>query len=140
MLTVVITKENGLELLILEASGALKTRNKNRHVFDHIESAFGCHAMIRAILQKYPYGHHNLLEGISVTFVHSSAKDDFLQLWVMRPRCGGAILSLECVAKVMIPLDQQDMIGVKNVNDFFWLVTLERSLNAVNALACIGLT
>ncbi|CAO3588398.1 unnamed protein product [Absidia cylindrospora] len=75
---IVFQKRNGLELLILEASGAYGTRNRHRHVFDHIKGAFGCHAMIRSILTKYPGADASLLENVSVCFVHASAKGVYI--------------------------------------------------------------
>ncbi|KAI8076334.1 uncharacterized protein BX664DRAFT_344407 [Halteromyces radiatus] len=62
-----------------------------------------------------------LLETISVSFIHASAKDDYLRLWVMRPRCGGRILSFERLEKCKIPMDQ-DRKGMRDVIEFFWLV------------------
>ncbi|KAG0166072.1 hypothetical protein DFQ30_007629 [Apophysomyces sp. BC1015] len=37
--------------------------------------AFGCFNMIKAILEKYPYADHALLENVQVLFIHTSVKD-----------------------------------------------------------------
>ncbi|ORY98060.1 hypothetical protein BCR43DRAFT_504894 [Syncephalastrum racemosum] len=39
---------------LLEASGPLGTHDSARHATDHVKGAFGCHAMLETILEKYP--------------------------------------------------------------------------------------
>ncbi|SAM08711.1 hypothetical protein [Absidia glauca] len=114
---VVTDSQTGIDLLLLEASGALGTRDRNRHVFDHIKDV-------------------SLLESVFVLFVHSSGKDHFIRLWVMKPSSGGTIISFERVAKVKIPLKNDDIMGLRSCINFFWLVKtlLSESLAAVKAL------
>ncbi|CAO3588618.1 unnamed protein product [Absidia cylindrospora] len=135
---VIFLKESGVELLLLEASGALfgtsgacGSKDRHRHVIDHVKGAFGCHAMIRSILKMYPRADPTLLETVSVSFIHSSAKDDYVRLWVMGPRSGGEVLSFER----KIPMDPKDMTGIRDVIDF-WMVksTVLPSQNAIVSL------
>ncbi|KAG0175042.1 hypothetical protein DFQ28_002324 [Apophysomyces sp. BC1034] len=113
---VVLMKEIDLGLLILETSGAYGTMNCHRHVFDHIKGAFGCYAMIVSILTKYKEANANLLEDISVNFIHTSAK--------------------ERVVTYKLTLDSQDSAGIRDAIEFFWLVKdiLMKSQRAVTSL------
>ncbi|KAI9312682.1 hypothetical protein BX666DRAFT_1865730, partial [Dichotomocladium elegans] len=71
---IVLAHTSKLEILLLEASGALGRSDRHRHVFDHVKGAYGCHAMIVRILEKYPYADKALIEKVQVLFVHISAR------------------------------------------------------------------
>ncbi|ORX53665.1 hypothetical protein DM01DRAFT_1407800 [Hesseltinella vesiculosa] len=45
----------------------LGTRDKPRHVKDHIKGAYGCFAMLMAILKKYPYADKELMDDLRLT-------------------------------------------------------------------------
>lgn len=70
----VYLKQAGIEILILEASGPYGTRDRSRHVFDHVKAAFGCFSMLKAILKRYPNADPSLLEEVRVLFLHASGK------------------------------------------------------------------
>ncbi|KAI8394265.1 uncharacterized protein BYT42DRAFT_487860 [Radiomyces spectabilis] len=71
--TVFIPK-SGLEPLLLEASGAYGTRDKSRHVFDHLKGAFGCYSMLAKILSTYQHADTSLMNDVRTIFIHTSAK------------------------------------------------------------------
>ncbi|KAI9310538.1 hypothetical protein BX666DRAFT_2006883 [Dichotomocladium elegans] len=133
---VVFTQTSKLEILLLEASGAMGTIDRRRHVFDHVKGAYGCHAMIVHILEKYPYADKSLIEKVQVIFVHTSARDDKIRVWVMKPQCMGRIISFERVKSCTIPTGRTDITELKGVIEFFWLVKelLAESVNGIEAL------
>ncbi|KAF7732351.1 hypothetical protein EC973_005247 [Apophysomyces ossiformis] len=133
---VVFVQKSKLEVLLLEASGALGTADRHRHVFDHVKAAYGCHAMIVQILEKYPYADTSLIEQVQVLFVHTGGRDDKIRLWVMKPQFMGRIISFERVKSCSIPVERNDTSAFRDVIEFFWLVKqlLVQSVNAVEAL------
>ncbi|SAM09639.1 hypothetical protein [Absidia glauca] len=129
-------KQSGLELLLLETSGPLGTRDKPRHVKDHIKGAYGCFAMLMAILKKYPYADKELMKDLRVLFIHSGATSNHLRLWVMKPRLDGNVVTFERMMKTSITTDSDDGQTTLQVIRFFWKVKgmLERSVAAINEL------
>lgn len=132
----VYINNSGLEILLLEASGPYGTRDKGRHVFDHIKGAFGCYSMLTKILSTYRNAEASLMEDIRVIFIHTSAKgksyfmslpwkkkltviDDFIRAWIMRPVLQGEFISFERHSKVQINLDFDDTKAIRQVIEFF---------------------
>lgn len=74
----VFLEDTGLEILLSEASGAFGTRDRRRNTYDHIKGAYGCFAMLHAILTKYPYGDKDLVNNLCVLFLHASGKGKLL--------------------------------------------------------------
>ncbi|KAI7852235.1 hypothetical protein BDC45DRAFT_571185 [Circinella umbellata] len=101
---IIFDKDKDLELLLLESSGPLGTRDRHRRVFDHIKSAYGCYSMLVHILDKYPDADKSLIDVAKVLFVHSSVR-----------------VSYERIAKCSIPT-KYDSCKLRNVIEFFWMV------------------
>ena len=63
-----------IELLLMEASGAFNNNNLSKHVYDHVNGAFGCCSMLNAILKKYEYADEKFVKNLFVVFLHASGK------------------------------------------------------------------
>ncbi|KAF7720617.1 hypothetical protein EC973_006929 [Apophysomyces ossiformis] len=126
----------GIEVLLMEASGAFNHTNLSKHVYDHIKGAFGSCTMLTAMLKKYEYADAKLLEDLSVVFLHASGKDKCLRAWVMRPVLGGKHLSFERVLKCEIDPNPSEVNATLNTLKFFWKlkILLEQSVAALAAL------
>ncbi|CAO3596130.1 unnamed protein product [Absidia cylindrospora] len=108
------------------ASGPLGTSDRRRHTYDHIKGAYGCHAMLYAILKKYPYADQELVNNLCVLFLHASGKDDYLRLWVMKPCFGGSALTFERMDKALITTNKNDKKEAKyNITKRMKVSTLE---------------
>ncbi|CAO3601294.1 unnamed protein product [Absidia cylindrospora] len=132
-------KNNGLELLLLEASGPFGKKNVPKHVSDHIKGAYGCYAMLMAILDKYKYADKHLMEDLRVLFVHAGSNGrsgTYLRLWVMKPCMGGNTLSFERLAKARLTTDAGDNNTVLELIHFFWKVKgmMERCVQSIAIL------
>ncbi|KAF7722698.1 hypothetical protein EC973_002861 [Apophysomyces ossiformis] len=132
----VFVRSSGIEVLLLEASGPFGTRDKGRHVFDHVKGAFGCYTMLAKILGSYQDAEPSLADEIRVFFLHSSAKDDYIRLWIMRPVLQGQFISFERHSKVKINKDRHNQRAVLDVVEFFLNLQqlLQRCMNAIEAL------
>ncbi|KAG0166937.1 hypothetical protein DFQ28_001040 [Apophysomyces sp. BC1034] len=132
----VYIKQSNIELLLLEASGPYGTKDRSRHVFDHVKAAFGCYSMVKAILEKYKHADPELMEEVRVFFLHASGKDDCVRLWIMRPAARGELLTFERFRKVQIKPNAEDKKAIVDVARFFWDLKglLEKACEAITNL------
>ncbi|KAI9025264.1 hypothetical protein CLU79DRAFT_744777 [Phycomyces nitens] len=133
----VFLEDTGLEILLFEASGPLGTKDRRRHTYDHIKGAYGCYAMLLAILTKYPYADKDLVSDLCVLFLHASGKvDNNVRFWVMRPCHHGSVLTFERMDKVSITTNRNDKREAIGLIKFFWQVKgmMERSRAAISKL------
>ncbi|KAF7722194.1 hypothetical protein EC973_003548 [Apophysomyces ossiformis] len=65
---------SGLEVLLLEVSRSYGTTDRAKHVYDHVKAAYGCIAMLKAILRKYQFAEPALIHDLHVVFLHASGK------------------------------------------------------------------
>ncbi|KAG0176078.1 hypothetical protein DFQ29_006598 [Apophysomyces sp. BC1021] len=84
--------------------------------------AFGCFNMIKAILEKYPYADHALLENVQVLFIHTSVKDHAVRLWIMKPAAGSKVLSFQRFEKIEVNEVRTDLTSLMHVINSFWVV------------------
>ncbi|SAM01889.1 hypothetical protein [Absidia glauca] len=92
----VSVKGSRLEILLFEASGPFKTRDRPRHTYDHIKGAYGCYSMINAILSKYPHADQDAMDDLSALFLHTSAKGKLLFITLYTTKIGPALFILAC--------------------------------------------
>ena len=145
----------GIELLLMEASGAFNNNNLSKHVHDHVKGAFGCCSMLNAILKKYEYADEKFVKNLSVVFLHASGKgnthlenfishtliylpigfildsDKCLRVWVMRPFLVGKHLSFERVLKCEIDPNPMEMGPILGTMKFFWKLKVKWSISPI---------
>lgn len=65
---------NGIELLLLETSGAFGIRDNNRFSQDHVKGAFGVLTFLRKILKTVCFATEDTMQQLRVLFVHARGK------------------------------------------------------------------
>ncbi|KAI8079949.1 uncharacterized protein BX664DRAFT_317841 [Halteromyces radiatus] len=98
--------------------------------------AYGSYTMLHAILKKYPYADKELINDLRILFLHASAKDNHVRLWVMKPCHNGTAITFERMDKVTITTNKNDKGDAIELIKFFWQLKgmLERSRAAINNL------
>ncbi|KAI8144681.1 hypothetical protein BJV82DRAFT_55967 [Fennellomyces sp. T-0311] len=125
-----------VEVMLFEASGAFANRDTAKHAYDLIKGAFGCTAMIKTILAKYPYANRELLHSISAIFVQASGKDDCVRTWLMKPAGNGDLVTFERVQKARFSVNAKDRASIREIIDFFFTLKnlIEKSVASITAL------
>ncbi|KAI8074597.1 hypothetical protein BC940DRAFT_329144 [Gongronella butleri] len=134
-------EESGLEVLVLEVSGALGTHDASPSTFDHIKGACGAHAMIKRILRKHPNADPIHLTTTSDLFLHASAITgnakslNNIRLWELRPTSNGRVMLMEHLLGSTI-CTRRDANEMVNMLDFFWAIKhhVERVIGSIASL------
>ncbi|KAG1165664.1 hypothetical protein G6F36_013251 [Rhizopus arrhizus] len=126
---------NDLELLLLETSGCFNNKDKKKLQFDHYKGVYGTLAMLKCIVDDYPYASLESFAKVKVFFVQAAG--DELHFWSIRYQKDGCVFDLWREANLKIKpnfLDKADF--VPDLVQFFWEMKskLEETIRDILAL------
>ncbi|CAO3699779.1 unnamed protein product [Rhizopus stolonifer] len=111
---------NSLELLLLETSGCFRNNDTEKVNFDHHKGTYGVLAMLKCIVDDYPYASLKAFTKVKTFFLH--AVDTKLHLWSLCYQREG-IFDLWREANVQVKPDFQDKKDfVPDLIQFCWEV------------------
>lgn len=124
---------DGIELCLLETSGAYGIKDESRFGKDHVKGSFGALMLLRRILRTYFFATEDALRDLRVLYIHARGKR--IHLWSLEMPAKD-VQVLEHLGYADIPTDVSQTDRILHLGNFIWKLSdfLQNSCQVIDRM------